>query len=363
MTPLIRPVFRWRAIAAIAAAAGLLTVAGLGLASGYLEATTASRELAARDATIQLRESQLSRSQGQLKQKEADLAQIQAKLDGATKDLAAKLADLKTAQRKIESQEAQISANSGELAKLRLRPPLFSFRVSNGNLTDSEVKKASVKQVVTDAYDAITAIYGQPYLLHEIVIDFVDRFSNPSAAAETQITNGKDGLSVTIRLKDFDRNSFTNVNSLIHELIHTFHGLATFEPIAYEEGIAVATADAVMTELITQGKIPSFKPLYVRLSGDDYAATTLRLPADDDSFYTSPDVGRYYQIAGYGWLRLYQARKDVFKTVNESIYSSKRQGAGISGDLVRDAVARAIDQVYGQPIAGWLTTKAFALAG
>ena len=44
----------------------------------------------------------------------------------------------------------------------------------------------------------------------------------------------------------FDENSFEDVNTIIHEIMHGFHGVAVFESSAFEEGMTVAATDAVM---------------------------------------------------------------------------------------------------------------------
>lgn len=348
-------------LAFIALTCGLLTLAGVTLYQNRLINQTSAYLLEAKDAQIGLRDLKLSQISEDLAQKKADLDKKQTELDKASSDLVSKLKELDSAQKKIKSQEAQISTNSAELTKLRNRPPLFSFRVDATNLAEAEAKKNAVRQVVTDAYDAIIDVAGQPYLLHEVTIQFVDSFSIPTAAAETEITNTSQGLSVTIRLKDFDRNSFGDVNGLIHELSHTFDGLAYLNPIAYTEGKAVATADAVMEKMITAGTIPSFKPLYVRISAHEYSTTNLTLPSDDALFYSSGDVAKYYQIVGYGWLQLYRSDNGFFKSFNDKLFAQKRNGIEITGSMVKDLIKQSISQVNNAPIDSWLETKAFAL--
>lgn len=307
----------------------------------------------------------------QLQQKtlkiEADLKETQAafdakkaELDAISADLTKKAEELASAQKKIKSQESQLSANAAELSRLRDRPPLFSFRVDSSTVTNVEQKKEDVKQLVTDAYDVITEIYSKPYLLSSVTISFVESFSNENAAAEISIANTSKGIELTIRIKDFDKNSFNDVNSIIHEVIHSFHGIAVLDPVAYEEGIVVAATDVVMEKLRTQGKILNFSRLYIRINGSEYANTSLTLPSS--GFYDSSDTSMYYQIAGYGWYQIYKADSKFFVNFNEKLYEKKRNGEEITQELVKQTIKEAYSgSVSGQSIDAWLQTKAFAL--
>ncbi len=339
----------------------LLIIAGTSTVLTRLTTVTSNFLLEAKDIELDRQNRQLAKVKTELSSAQNEIETKKAELAKATESLNAKLKELDTAQKKIKSQESQIAANSTELSKLRNRPPLFSFKVDATKLVNSETKKEEIKQVVTDAYDVIADVYGVPYLLHSVTINLVDSLSNPNAGAETEISNGPNGLSLTIRLTDFDRNSFNDVNGVIHELIHTFHGLAILNPIAYEEGITVAAADAVMEKLIASGKTPSFKPLYVRMSKEEYASTSLFLPQNDAQFYASADVGQYYQIAGYGWLQLYRSDTAFFRRFNEKIYNHKKNGTEITQQLVLDTVRQVISSAGGMSISDWLATRAFVL--
>lgn len=313
-------------------------------------------------------ESQKDKLERQLKEKEtelqAKLAELDAKkaeLEKTNQEITAKIAELDAAKKKITDQQSQLSANSTELSKLRNRPPLFTFTVESSQVADIDQKKEDVKQLVTNAYDVIEDVYSQAYLLHSVTIAFVESFSNPNAAAEIVISNGSDGLSLTIRIKDFNKNDFNDVSAIIHEIIHSFHGLAILDPVGYEEGITVAATDAVMTKLIAQGKIPAFQPLYIRISSGDYASGP-SLPRSANSFYTSSQTATYYQMAGYGWYQLYKADTNFFKTFNEKIYSLKRDGNEITETVVKQAIKDSISaSIQGKNVSEWLETKAFAL--
>ncbi len=313
---------------------------------------------------IELREaqSQVSVLSKDLAANTSALLATQKSLDKVNADLADKTKQLDTATQKIKDQQSQISSNSSELSKLRDRPPLFSFSVESNSITDVEQKKQDIKKLVTDAYEVIEEIYGKPYLLHSATIVLGGTFANDKASAEITISNSADGLSITIKLKDFDKNDFNDVQAVVHELGHAVKGLATLSPVAYEEGETVAMTDAVLELLIARGKIPSFKPLYIRLSASDYASSSLTVPADTAAFYSSGDVAKYYQLVGYGWYQLYKADSNFFKNFNESIYDQKRNGNEITGDVVRTTIEDVMHKnVSGKSVSDWLKTKAFAL--
>jgi Skp family chaperone for outer membrane proteins len=308
--------------------------------------------IASNQNTIDYYEKQNKSVQAELEARNKELDAKKTELDKTNSDLTAKIKELNSAK-------SQLSSTASELSKLRERPPLFVFKVDS-NLTNVDQKKEDVKNLVTAAYDEIVSIYSKPYLLHSVTINFVNSFSNPNASAEIVIENGSDGLQLTIKIKDFDRNSFDDNNSIIHEIIHSFHGLAALETVADEEGITVAATDAVMSRLISQGKIPSFNPLYIRISSSDYASSSLTVPRDTTSFYTSSDTGKYYQLVGYGWYQLYKADPNFFKIFNEKMYASKRQGQDMTESLVRQNIVASVSgQISGKSVNDWLQTKAF----
>lgn len=305
--------------------------------------------------------SELTKKEAEIKAKQAELELKQEELAKAEAERQAKVKELETAQKKIKDQQSQISSTSSELKRLSDRPPLFTFKVESSSLAGIEQKKNDVKDVVTAAYDVIGDIYGKPYLLKAVTISFVDSFTNASAAAEIIFTNGSDGLEVVIRLKDFDKNNFNSVSSVIHEVVHAYHGLAVLDPVVYEEGITVAATDAVMTQLIANGKIPSFKPLYIRLTSGEYAAA-ISLPRSATTLYGSSQVAHYYQVAGYGWYQLYKADSNFFKNFNDRLYAYKRDGNELTDSLIKEVIKQAYSgSVQGKSIDQWLETAAFKL--
>lgn len=328
---------------------------------GFSSYTTARLATITTNYLLESKDAQIGLEQAKIKRFNQELASAKKELETATHELSTKLKELSDAQKKIKSQEAQISANANELSRLRSRPPLFSFKVDATSLTDSATKQKNIQEIVTTAYDVVSDLYGLPYLLHSVTINLVDSLSNPNAGAETEIKNGPDGLSLTIRLTDFDRNSFNDVNGVIHEIIHTFHGLAVLSPVAYEEGITVAATDIVMEKLIARGKIPSFSPLYIRISASEYANSSLRIPSSDTAFYSSADASEFYQLEGYGWRELYRSNSNFFRDFNEKIYTKKRSGIEITDSLVRATIAEVVTKVSGQSVNEWLNTKAFTL--
>jgi hypothetical protein len=275
-----------------------------------------------------------------LAEKTAALAKKQEELNTLSKSLETKQADLAKAQKQIDDVKSQLSSSSAELSKLRNRPPLFSFQVKSNSVQDVETKKAAVKQVVTDAYDVIESIYGKPYLLHSVTITFVDSFSNDKASGEIVITSSDQGLDYDIHIKDFNRDSFNDTNTIIHEVIHSFHGLSVLAPTAFEEGITVATADAVMAKMIAAGTLPHFSSLYIQLSDSQFASmqSSLSIPRSDSALYGSDDVADYYQVLGKAWYNLYKADSGFFGKFNEKIYARKNAGETITEQVVLDTI-------------------------
>lgn len=286
--------------------------------------------------TVETKDKELAAKLAELSKAEASLTLLNKNLADRQKELDAKKKELTAAENQINSQKSQLEANTSELSKLRNRPPLFSFQNKSTTIADIESKQAAVKRIVTAAYDTIEEIYGKPYLLHSVTISFVDAFSNPKAAGEIIITNSSEGLKIVIRLKDFNENSFADVNTIIHEIIHSFHGLAVLEPTAFEEGITVAATDAVMKKMIAAGTIPNFSPLYIRLTDAEYAEyqQTLSIPRDSDALYSSDQVVEMYQVLGKAWYTLYAADSRFFIRFNENIYAKKQAGIEITEELV-----------------------------
>lgn len=297
----------------------------------------------------------------EIKIKNTELTKITDELKDKESLLEKKEAEVASLQNQIKNQESQLATNSQELEKLRTRPPLFSFR-NQSSQTDIENKKNQVRDLVTNAYDAIVEVYGLPYLLHSVTITFVDNFSINGASGEILISNSENGLSVDIRLKDFDVNNFHDVNAVIHEIIHSFHGVGVFETTVYEEGIAVAATDVVLAKLVSQKKLPQFDSLYLTISEDTYNSwnQSLSIPSNHESFYQSNDVTKYYQMAGFAWMKIYENDRNFFKNFNERYYQHVQKGETGNNELVKSIIKEVITVINGQPIETYLANqKAF----
>jgi hypothetical protein len=299
-------------------------------------------------------QSTLQTKSQQVEAKGAELAKVSA-------DLSAKLKQLDDANKKIAGLQSQLASTSAQIAKLRDIKPLFSFTVESTSITNVEAKKNDVKEVVTAAYDEMVNVYGKPYLLHQVTISFVDTLDIPGAYASIKVSNSAEGLSITIKIRDFDKNNFLDVNAIIHEVMHSFHGLALLDPPAYEEGEVVAATDVVMANLISNGKINNFSPLYIRTSVADYLNSSLTIPSDN-SFYSSDNTGMYYQLEGVGWYELYRADHNFFKNFNEKLYEKARNGETVTSSVILQIIRDVGPAtVQGRSLNEWLETKAFKL--
>lgn len=297
----------------------------------------------------------------QLKTQEEKIASATVALAKVEKDLNEKNSALQKAQDQLKNQEAQLSLNASELERLRTRPPLFSFQ-NQSTLSDIEQKKTDIKQLITDAYSYIEELYGMPYLLNSITITFVDSFTIAGSAGEIVIENSNRGINIDIHLKNFDKNSFQDINTVIHEIIHGFHGMAVFETSALEEGITVAMADAVMERMMKDGKIPSFSHLYLSATESQYQLwqDTVPIYSNNDQFYSSPSVAKAYQVVGTAWYRFYQEDPEFFKKFNASYYPFIQKGNNPDDGLVLDTIRKTIKTVKGESIDTYLSTnKAF----
>ncbi|MBU6389709.1 hypothetical protein KGQ71_04315 [Patescibacteria group bacterium] len=283
------------------------------------------------------------------------LADLQKQIKAETDSLAAKDALLQQAQKQVAAQQAQLTSNASELEQLRNRPPLFSFQNQSG-LADINQKEADVKALVTNAFPYIQKIYGQPYLLHQVSITFVNSLSIAGSSGEIVIKNGPGGISMDIQLEDFDKNSFQDNNTIIHEIVHAFHGIAVLDTSALEEGITVAATDAIMQAMINDGKLPDFGHLYLILSDQEYADwnTALHIPADNTLFYSSPDIAKIYQVIGKAWYRLYQQNGSFFKDFNAAYYPKVQKGISPDNALVLDTIRSVIPYVGSQSIDDYL---------
>lgn len=286
---------------------------------------------------------------------QADVAKKDAALADLDKQLADATAQLSTLNTKLKAQESQLAANSTELQSLRNRPPLFKFESATSR--DVTTAKADVETIVTAAYSAIQDIYGQPYILHQVTIQFVDSLSIAGAVGEIEIENSSQGISITIKLTDFDKNDPEDVDTIIHEIIHAFHGLAALNAPVTEEGITVAATDAVMSRLAGQGVIGNFGS-YVTLTAaqaTNYNAT-LSTPPDDSSFYSLDKtlVQKYYQLAGWSWEQLAASDSGFYERFNEALYTKVSGGVKPTASVVRAIIAQVKPTINGQSTSDWL---------
>lgn len=294
-------------------------------------------------------------AQASVAQKNEQLANLNTELSAKTKHLTEVEAQLTSTNDKLKTQETQLAANSAELNSLRGRPPLFSFQKTTSR--DVTTDEADAKVIVSAAYDTIAGIYGNPYILHQIIINFVDTsdLTIPGASAQITITNSKQGLTMEVKLPAFDKNSFENVNTIVHEIIHGFHGLAALQAPIMEEGITVAATDAVMVKLYQQGAI-SQSESFVTLTSDEAAQlnSTLPQPSATSAFYQSPNVGTYYNLAGWSWQQLYKADSQFFSKFNTTLYTKAVAGTSLTPAVVRDTIKEVVTTVNGQPINDYL---------
>ena len=282
----------------------------------------------------------------------AKLAEIEKNLTERTSDLSSKEKELSQAQEQLKNQRDQLTTNANELEQLRARPPLFSFQNQSSSLENATQKQEDIKDIITIAYEYIKLIYGDPYLLNSIVVTLTDTLSIKGSSAEIVIENGPNGISIKIRLPDFDKNKFEDVNALVHEILHGFHGIAVFNTTALEEGITIAAADAVMERMIADHKLPQFTHLYLSMSEAQYQDWNSRYKvyADNTVFYTDPNVGRVYQMIGTAWYKLYKEDSEFFKKVNTEYYPKVQQGLTPDAEMVLDAIRAAAPTVDGESI-------------
>jgi hypothetical protein len=303
----------------------------------------------------------LSQQQAKIADATSSLQKLQAEYQSVQTQFAAAQAQLKAAKDQVKQQEAQLATNAAELEQLRKRPPLFSFQ-NQSSLADINSKEADVKALITNAYDYIVSIYGQPYLINSITITFVDSFSISSSSGEIIIENSNKGINIDIHLKDFDKTNFQDVNTVIHEIIHAFHGVAVFESSALEEGITVAATDAVMSKMMADGKITHFSHLYLTIDANTYTDwnKTLSVYADNDKFYADSNVSKVYQLIGTAWYKMYTQDNAFFKNLNANYYPLVQRGQTPNTTLIKNSIKAVLSQVANVPISTYLSdNKAF----
>lgn len=334
----------------------------LGITYGYLQITH-TRITEQQDAVIQSTLKQATGYKNERDDAQATVAEKNIELDGLNKELAAKNKELTNLEKqlnslasKINTQEVQLAANSSELESLRSRPPLFSFqRNTSRNVSQDETE---VREIVTAAYDVIKEVYGAPYILHQITINFVDALSISGASGEISISNSSSGLDITIRMTSFDKDSYENVNTIVHEIIHGFHGLSALSEPIMEEGIAVAATDVVMRKLYEKGTI-NFNQDYVIISDEQAGQlnSSLSSPPNSSALYSSPYVASYYQLAGWAWTKIYEADSSFFAKFNNSLYGRVIDGTSASKELSRSIIKQLVGTINGQSSADFLASQ------
>lgn len=290
-------------------------------------------------------------------EKNVQLKQLNTDLTSAKKELSSVQQQLTSLNEQLKSQKAQLASNSAELEALRGRPPLFKFEKTTTR--DVSTDEAAVKDIVTKAYDVINEIYGQPYLLNQIKISFVDALQIQGAVGEISITNSAQGIDITVKMTSFDKNNNEDVNTLVHELIHGFHGLAALWTPVLEEGTTVAATDAVIARLTANGTLPQ-SDNFISLSQEQAQQlnASLARPSSTESFYQSSNVGLYYQLAGWSWQQLYKSDSRFFINFNEDLYHRTQNGERVSDETVRQLIKENISgSVNGQSVTDFVTSQ------
>lgn len=316
---------------------------------------TRDKEIVRLNGQVTTLTEQQTKDQSTLAVQGKQLQETTSRLTEIEQQLTQKQQALIEAEAKLAQQENQLSSNATELQQLRDRPPLFSFQ-NKSNLADATEKQAQIKELVTSAYSYLQDLYGKPYLLNQITITFVNEFSIAGSAGEIIIENSSKGISIDIHLKDFDVTSFQDNNTLIHEIAHSYHGIAVFDDSALEEGIAVAVTDAVMERMIMDNKLPQFPSLYLSLSEAQYNHynENFLVKAGNTDFYQSENISKIYQLLGKAWFNLYREDPQFFKKFNESYYKEVQLGVNATQAMVRKNIAAVIKEVNTIPIGTYL---------
>lgn len=291
------------------------------------EVKAVSVRLAATEQDLAKKLDELKKSQGELKETQTEIA--------------AKKKEIDSLSGKIKNQENQLAANSSELEKLRSRPPLFLVE-NKSNVSNSDTIIAELKSVVEASFDEIRSLYGEAYLLNQVTVQLVDSLSRPNVAGEITIQNSKEGIKYTIKIKKFSKSSMLDTTTIVHEIVHAFHGIAFVEPVAYEEGAAVAATEEIVSVLVGRGVVPNFSTRYLRISAEREAQLeadpNFVIPASSDAFYGSDQTSDYYQMTGRAWQSLASGDRGFYKRFNEALYAKVRAGVDPRGEVVLDTI-------------------------
>ncbi|MBI3261120.1 hypothetical protein HYZ64_01970 [Candidatus Berkelbacteria bacterium] len=283
----------------------------------------------------------LASTEQDLAKKLEELQKSQDDLKKTQTEIAAKKKEIDSLSGKIKNQESQLAANSSELDKLRSRPPLFLVE-NKSSATDSETAITQLKNVVEASFDEIKSLYGDAYLLNQVTVQLVDSLARPNVAGEITIQNSKEGIKYTIRIKKFSSGSFLDVTTIVHEIIHAFHGIAFLEPVAHEEGITVAATEEIVSVLVNRGVVPNFSTRYLRISPEREAQLeadpNFVIPASSDAFYSSDQTSDYYQMTGRAWQGLANGDRGFYKRFNEALYAKVHTGIDPRGQVVLDTI-------------------------
>ena len=283
----------------------------------------------------------LASTEQDLAKKLEELKKSQDELKKTQSEIAAKKKEIDSLSGKIKNQESQLSTNSSELEKLRSRPPLFLVE-NKSSAGGSETSINELKSVVEAAFDEIRSLYGEAYLLNQVTVQLVDSLSRPNVAGEITIQNSKEGIKYTIRIKKFSSANYLDVTTIVHEIVHAFHGISFLEPVAYEEGITVAATEEIVSFLVSRGVVPNFSTRYLRISAEREAELEAEanfvIPASTDAFYGSDQTSNYYQMTGRAWQNLAAGDRGFYKRFNEALYAKVRAGVDPRGQVVLDTI-------------------------
>lgn len=283
----------------------------------------------------------LASTEQDLIKKLEEFKKSQDELKKTQTEIAAKKKEIDSLSGKIKNQENQLAANSSELEKLRARPALFLVE-NKSTVSNSNTVIAELKSVVEAAFDEIRSLYGEAYLLNQVTIQLVDSLARPNVAGEITIQNSKEGIKYTIKIKKFSKSSMIDVTTIVHEIVHAFHGIAFVEPVGYEEGITVAATEEIVSVLMSRGVVPNFSTRYLRISPEREAELeadpNFTIPASKDSFYGSDQTSDYYQMTGRAWQNLAGGDRGFYKRFNEALYVKVRSGIDPKGQVVLDTI-------------------------
>jgi hypothetical protein len=226
-----------------------------------------------------------------------------------------------------------------------------------------------LRNLVAVFYPRIEALYGAPFWSGNVeVVNAGDLDNSQIPDAQRLAFGAYDVSGRRILLPLFD-NTESQGQALLLNMLHAFHGPATFQYDAWEQGFARAAASVIARQVpgefgdASANNLLSLLKFYDVLNQPTLGNPTFFPPSLANTDLSGFTLGKMFfprlAMSGAAWLKVYVENTNFFRQFNEAYYAQVGANPAVAGSVpTLRAIARAFaPNVEGQAFDDWFVQQ------